>query len=840
MVDKKKVIITETSIRSDLNLEDAGGTDCLPTDTIFEELARMAYEKPSSKLTFYKTFFSPQWKFLIHTIMQCLSAKTTTWNEFNLATPTDSYSTPIITQPSSSKPQKKSSRKQRKDSAHTKSTTEETTLEENVATPSCDPPQSELEEKIKEFGKEKEVKNTKVQEIKEDWISYQEVTLVDETQEMDDDNLMFDTSVLEKQEIKFEKVVEELVVSVAATTKSIPVCAAKVVTTSSTNVKILDELTLAQTLIEIKTAKPNPVTSSATTTTTTRPKARGVVIQEPSDFKTTSSSLQASQLPQAKDKGKGIMVEPEVPLKKKDQAILDKEMARYLEAQLQDKLIEEERLARQKEEEANIALIESWDNTQAMMEVDFKLAQRLQAEEHREITIEERSRLFVELMNKRKKHFAKLRAEEIRRKPPTKSEKRNKMSTYLKNMAGYKQGQLKSKSYDEIQKLFDKEMKRVNTFLDMNLEVVKGNETRTEERSKRAWGELESDMSKKQKIDVHVEVEKDDQEEVEMKRHIKIVKDNEVAIDAIPLATKPPVIVDYKIDKDGRMGYFKLPEDDYERVLWGDLKVMFEPNIKSEVWRSLQGDNVTVWKLFDNYGVHFVRNLEIQKMNIKFSGGLLGFKDFKMILRVNTTDEAINEEMDESLVRAATTTSSLEAKVKKLEKKRGSRTYKLKRLYKVGRSTRVISSDEASLGDKEDASKQGSKIDDIDKDAEITLVDETQGRYGDEEMFDTIVLDDDEVLAELEVTIKDVNLSVDEVTLAQALAALKSAKVQEKANVVEEPSESITTTPTLTKPTAITFTAASTRPKAKGLVINEEEQETTPTVSSQQPSHVKA
>ncbi|GJZ24963.1 hypothetical protein Tco_0562422 [Tanacetum coccineum] len=86
---------------------------------------------------------------------------------------------------------------------------------------------------------------------------------------------------------------------------------------------------------------------------------------------------------------------------------------------------------------------------------------------------------------------------------------------------------------------------------------------------------------------------------------------------------------------------------------------------------------------------------------------------------------------------------------------------------------------------------KGRNIDDIDKDAEITLVDETQGRYGDEEMFDTGVLDDDEVLAEPEVTIKDVNLSVDEVTLPQALAALKK------------------------------------------------EQATTPTVSSQQPSHVK-
>ncbi|GJZ55385.1 hypothetical protein Tco_0610578 [Tanacetum coccineum] len=43
----------------------------------------MGYEKLSQKLTFYKAFFSPQWKFLIHTILQCLSAKTTAWNEFS-------------------------------------------------------------------------------------------------------------------------------------------------------------------------------------------------------------------------------------------------------------------------------------------------------------------------------------------------------------------------------------------------------------------------------------------------------------------------------------------------------------------------------------------------------------------------------------------------------------------------------------------------------------------------------------------------------------------------------------------------------------------------------------
>ncbi|GKE70550.1 hypothetical protein Tco_1528622, partial [Tanacetum coccineum] len=188
-----------------------------------------------------------------------------------------------------------------------------------------------------------------------------EVTLMDKTQEMDDDNQMFDTSVLEEHEIEFEKVVEELVVSVAAITKSIPVSVVEVVTTASTNVEIPDELTVAQTLIEIKTAKPKPEEQVSAST------------------KTFSSSQ--SQLLQVKDKGKGIIVEPEVPLKKKDQVALDKEMARNLEAQLQDELIEEERFARKKEEEANIALIESWDNTQAMMEADFELAQRLQAEE---------------------------------------------------------------------------------------------------------------------------------------------------------------------------------------------------------------------------------------------------------------------------------------------------------------------------------------------------------------------------------------------------------------------------------------------------------------------------
>nr|GEV78414.1 putative ribonuclease H-like domain-containing protein [Tanacetum cinerariifolium] len=83
LVDKKKVVITEATIKDALRLDDAEGVDCLPNEEIFVELARMGYEKPSTKLTFYKAFFSSQWKFLIHTILQPLSAKCISWNEFS-------------------------------------------------------------------------------------------------------------------------------------------------------------------------------------------------------------------------------------------------------------------------------------------------------------------------------------------------------------------------------------------------------------------------------------------------------------------------------------------------------------------------------------------------------------------------------------------------------------------------------------------------------------------------------------------------------------------------------------------------------------------------------------
>ncbi|GJS62719.1 hypothetical protein Tco_0657503, partial [Tanacetum coccineum] len=89
--------------------------------------------------------------------------------------------------------------------------------------------------------------------------------------------------------------------------------------------------------------------------------------------------------------------------------------------------------------------------------------------------------------------------------------------------------------------MFDKAFKRVNTFVDYKTELVEGSEKRAEDSTKRAGTELEQEVAKKQKID-DAKVD-DDQEEARMKELMNIVpNEEEVAIDAIHLATKPPCI----------------------------------------------------------------------------------------------------------------------------------------------------------------------------------------------------------------------------------------------------------------------------------------------------------
>ncbi|GKE77746.1 hypothetical protein Tco_1543866 [Tanacetum coccineum] len=135
----------------------------------------------------------------------------------------------------------------------------------------------------------------------------------------------------------------------------------------------------------------------------------------------------------------------------------------------------------------------------------------------------------------------------------------------------------------------------------------------------------------------------------------------------------------------------------------------------------------------------------------------------------NVADEAINEEP---------------------KKKGGPRTHKLKRLYKVGRSTRIVSSDEASLGDQED----GRHDDDImfnvsDLAGEEVFV--VEQRVPDNKKDNAAQVNTADVCTANTILVSVATITEDEITLAQALAELKSVK-----------------------PT----TATSTRPKAKGLV----------------------
>ncbi|GJY99210.1 hypothetical protein Tco_0516640 [Tanacetum coccineum] len=475
--------------------------------------------------------------------------------------PTDSQQTPITTQPSSSRPQKKQSkRKQRKE---TKVPQDETHPDDSVPIPSNDPLFSAKDAQAKEIAGLK--KRGRLDDV--------EMFDIDDLH--DDDEVFVDMVVGEKQE-KSEKIDERKVSTgvkdsatptIPVTTADEGVTAAKIdeITPTSTPTTVIDVLTLAQTLIKIKAAKPKAVTTTATTTT--RPKARGVVVQEPSEFRTTTSSLQASQPSKTKDKGKAIMIEPEVPLKRKDQVALDEEMARNLEAHLQAELIEEEKMARKKEKEQE------------------------------ELTDEEKAKLFMEFMETWRKHFATLRAQEKRNRPPTKAQKRNQMSVYLKHI--------------EVHEISGKKDESSSN----KIEIAQDSS------AKRAGDKLESDESKKQKTNENEEVEKDN--EVELKNHLVIVKDDDIATDAIPLASKPPVI---GIDKEDLETLWKLvetkhgntrSEDEHERVLWGDLKIMFEPDIKSDVWRNLQGYKVTIWKLYDSCGLHFVSKFDHSKKNEK-------------------------------------------------------------------------------------------------------------------------------------------------------------------------------------------------------------------------------
>ncbi|GJR84166.1 hypothetical protein Tco_0154951 [Tanacetum coccineum] len=424
LVDGKKVIIIETSVSRDLNA------------TIFEELTRMGYEKLSQKLTFYKAFFSPQWKFLIHTILQCISAKTTAWNKFS-----STMASAIICLATNQKfnfskyifdsmvrnvenvsgkflmylrfvQKKQKPKKPRKDtqvpqpSDPITNVAEEAVNEEDVPTHSNDPLLSgedrlklkelmalctnlqnrvldlehikttqaleiaSLKRRVKKLEKKQRSRTHKLKRLYKVGLSAKVVSSedkclgeedaskqrrkihdidVDEDITLDSTHFNIDPNMFRVHDLYGDELfveTKEPVVNAATTTSTIPVSATK----DLSNV----DMTLAQALAELKNAKPKAVTTTViiTTTAVTRPKAKGLVIQEQEQAPTPKLIVSSLQSSQVKDKGKGIMVEDPLQIKKKDQISFDQQEAMRLQAQFD----EESRITREKEE-ANAALI---------------------------------------------------------------------------------------------------------------------------------------------------------------------------------------------------------------------------------------------------------------------------------------------------------------------------------------------------------------------------------------------------------------------------------------------------------------------------------------------------
>nr|GEU60315.1 putative reverse transcriptase domain-containing protein [Tanacetum cinerariifolium] len=163
------------------------------------------------------------------------------------------------------------------------------------------------------------------------------------------------------------------------------------------------------------------------------------------------------------------------------------------------------------------------------------------------------------LMDKRKKHFAKLRAEKIRRKPPIKVQKRNQMCTYLKNMATYKYSQLKSKSFKEIQMLFNNTIKWINSFVPMDSEVVEGSKIQAEGNEDKMYYHIIRDdgSTKYYKIFSAMLDDFDRQDVLDLYRLVK-----------------------------GRFRTTSL--EGYDRLRWGDLITLFEPSEEDEIWKAQQ------------------------------------------------------------------------------------------------------------------------------------------------------------------------------------------------------------------------------------------------------------
>ncbi|GKE10778.1 hypothetical protein Tco_1414329 [Tanacetum coccineum] len=296
----------------------------------------------------------------------------------------------------------------------------------------------------------------------------------------------------------------------------------------------------------------------------------------------------------AKDKGKAIMQEPEPPKKLKKrvqvQMSVDEELARKVQEEEQAKA-----MAEQEQERINF---------EAALELQRQLNER------EEVPAEATQLQTIDWSDP-----AVLRYHALQNRPYSVAEVRKNMVMYLKNQAGYKQSYFKGMKYEEIRPIFEKVWDQTHTFVPMDSEDKEKDSEKKGSRKKslarKRAGEKQSEEStKRQKIE-------DDVEKEELKAYLDLVPREEFAMEIESLATKYP-IVDWKTHvltenfmyyqifrADGSFKNYKIFSemlDDFDRqdvldlhrlvkarymtsspegydlMLWGDLKILFEPD----------------------------------------------------------------------------------------------------------------------------------------------------------------------------------------------------------------------------------------------------------------------
>ncbi|GJR62641.1 hypothetical protein Tco_1504803 [Tanacetum coccineum] len=144
--------------------------------------------------------------------------------------------------------------------------------------------------------------------------------------------------------------------------------------------------------------------------------------------------------------------------------------------------------------------------------------------------------MLAEFFERRKKQLVAERVEVIRNKPPTRTQVRDRMITYLKHMDKYTHQQIKHKKFEEVQKLYEKEKKWINDFKPIDDD----SQQQAEITKKIPRVDSKEESSKKQKLE-----EDNDAEKEELRDSMDVVPRDDVAIDVQSLATKY-LIVDWK------------------------------------------------------------------------------------------------------------------------------------------------------------------------------------------------------------------------------------------------------------------------------------------------------